>query len=42
MNEKQRPTIEADVFLVQCFSLPDRFEQDEPMLDEVIGSFHLE
>ena len=33
---------EADVFLVQCFSLPDRFEQDEPMLDEVIGSFHLE
>ena len=33
---------EADVFLVQCFSLPDRFEQAEPVLDEVIGSFHLE
>ena len=33
---------EADVFLVSGFSLPDRFEQDEPVLDEVIGSFHLE
>ena len=33
---------EADVFLVQGFSLPSYFEQDEPVLDEVIGSFHLE
>lgn len=33
---------EADVFLVQGFSLPGSFEQDEPVLDEVIGSFHLE
>ncbi len=33
---------EADVFLVQGFSLPDRFQQDEPVLDEVIRSFHLE
>jgi len=33
---------EADVFLVQCFSLPDSFEQEEAVLDEVIGSFHLE
>ena len=32
---------EADVFLVQGFSLPDRFEQEEAVLDEVIGSFHL-
>jgi hypothetical protein len=32
----------ADAFLVQCFSLPERFELDEPVLDEVIGSFHLE
>jgi len=33
---------EADVFLVQSFSLPDSFEQEEAVLDEVIGSFHLE
>jgi len=33
---------EADVFLIQGFSLPGSFEQDEPVLDEVIGSFHLE
>jgi hypothetical protein len=33
---------EADVFLVQGFSLPDRFQQDEPVMDEVIRSFHLE
>jgi len=33
---------EADIFLVQCFSLPDRFEQDEAVLGKVIGSFHLE
>ena len=33
---------EADFFLVQCFSLPGSFEQDEPVLDKVIGSFHLE
>ncbi len=32
---------EADVFLIQGFTMPDRFEQDEPVLDEVIGSFHL-
>ena len=33
---------EVDVFLMQGLSLPDRFELDEPVLDEVIGSFHLE
>jgi len=33
---------EADVFLVQGFSLPGSFEQEEAVLDEVIGSFHLE
>jgi len=33
---------EADAFLIQGFSLPGSFEQDEPVLDEVIGSFHLE
>jgi len=33
---------EADVFLVQGFTVPDRFEQAEPFLDEIIGSFHLE
>ena len=29
-------------FLLTGFSLPGSFEQDEPVLDEVIGSFHLE
>ena len=33
---------EVDFFLVQGFSLPDRFQQDEPVMDEVIRSFHLE
>jgi len=33
---------EADVFVVQGFSLPGSFEQEEAVLDEVIGSFHLE
>jgi hypothetical protein len=33
---------EADVFLVQGFSLPDRFVQEKAVLDEVIGSFHFE
>ena len=33
---------EADVFLVQGLSLPARFQQDEPVMDEVIRSFHLE
>jgi len=33
---------EADDFLLMGFSLPGTFAQDEPVLDEVIGSFHLE
>jgi len=33
---------EAKCFLLMGFSLPGSFEQDEPVLDEVIGSFHLE
>ena len=33
---------EADVFVVQGFSMPASFEQDEAVLDEVIYSFHLE
>jgi hypothetical protein len=33
---------EAKGFLLMGFSLPDLFEQDETVLDEVIGSFHLE
>jgi hypothetical protein len=33
---------EADIFLVQCFSLPSHFEQDKAVLDEVIRSFHFE
>ena len=33
---------EANGFLIMGFSLPGSFEQDEPVLDEVIGSFHLE
>lgn len=33
---------EANNFLLMGFSLPGSFELDEPVLDEVIGSFHLE
>ncbi|MCK4273339.1 MAG: DcrB-related protein [Dehalococcoidales bacterium] len=33
---------EANSFLIMGISLPGSFEQDEPVLDEVIGSFHLE
>ena len=33
---------EARMFLMQGFNMPDRFEQDEAVLDEVIRSFHLE
>lgn len=33
---------EANGFLIMGFSLPGSFEQDEPVLDEVIRSFHLE
>jgi len=33
---------EANGFLIMGLSLPGGFEQDEPVLDEVIGSFHLE
>ncbi len=33
---------EANDFLLMGFSLPGSFEQDEPVLDEVIRSFHLE
>ena len=33
---------EANGFLIMGVSLPGSFEQDEPVLDEVIGSFHLE
>ncbi len=33
---------EANGFLIMGLSLPGSFEQDEPVLDEVIGSFHLE
>ncbi len=33
---------EANVFVVQGFSMPAQFEQDEAVLDEVIHSFHLE
>lgn len=32
----------ADVFYLMGFGLPSTFEQDEPVLDEIIGSFHLE
>jgi hypothetical protein len=31
-----------DEFVVTGYSIPGSFEQDEPVLDEVIGSFHLE
>ncbi len=33
---------EADGFLITGFGLLGSFEQDEPVLDEIIGSFHLE
>ena len=33
---------EANVFVVEGFSMPAQFEQDEAVLDEVIRSFHLE
>ena len=33
---------EANAFLIMSYSLPASFEQDEPVLDEIIGSFHLE
>ncbi len=33
---------EAKCFLLMGFSLPGSFEHDEPVLEEVIGSFHLE
>ncbi|MBC8273451.1 MAG: hypothetical protein H8E40_00560, partial [Chloroflexi bacterium] len=33
---------EANGFLLMGFSLPGSFEQDEAVLDEVIGSFHQE
>jgi len=33
---------ETEVFLLMGFSLPGSFEQDEPILDEIISSFHLE
>jgi len=32
----------TQAFWVMGFSMPDRFEQDEAALDEVIHSFHLE
>jgi hypothetical protein len=32
----------ADVFSIMGFSQPGTFEQDEPVLDEIIGGFHLE
>ena len=33
---------EANIFLLQGFTMPAQFEQDEAVLDEVIHSFHLE
>ncbi|MBA7675899.1 hypothetical protein ES703_84138 [subsurface metagenome] len=33
---------EANVFVMESINIPARFEQDEPVLDEVIRSFHLE
>ena len=33
---------EADVFLMQGFTMPTTWDQDEAVLDEVIYSFHLE
>ena len=33
---------EANVFVMESINIPARFEQDEPVIDEVIGSFHLE
>ena len=33
---------EANVFVVEGFSMPAQFEQDEAAIDEVIRSFHLE
>jgi len=33
---------EANGFLIMGVSLPGSFEQDEPVLNEIIGSFHLE
>ena len=33
---------ETNVFVLESINLPARFEQDEPFMDEVIRSFHLE
>jgi len=33
---------EANIFLLQGFTMPAQFEQDEAVLDEVVRSFHLE
>jgi len=33
---------EANVFVLESINIPARFEQDEPFIDEVIRSFHLE